>query len=116
MALTASTHKIAQSISGQTFVVYSDGGNVIQATLSLPGTFTYLTASSTGQMDTASILHRLTLNQAVTNPITIADASGTVAIIAAGTLAGTLTYECAVTGPLTVTCGAAPEDLTVVWA
>lgn len=115
MAWTVTTHKIAQSVSGQTFVVYTDATNVIQAVLPLQGAAVHLTGSSSGEFAGSSFLFRIVLNKVAAGAITVADGSGTLAVIAASTPAQSLEYGCVTNGDLTVTC-AGVEDITVVWA
>jgi hypothetical protein len=115
MALTATTHKIAQSVSGTTFTVYTDGTNVVQAVLPLPGTYTNLLASSAGEMAAARVLHRIALNAPAAGAIAIFDGANPIATIALGTVPCSLEYGCAVSTGINVTCVGA-EDLTVIWS
>lgn len=113
MAWTTTTHKIAQSVSGQTFVVYTDATNVIQAVLPLQGTFTNLL--TTGTISGSSFLFRIVLNQPATGTITVTGGGSALAIIAAGTPAQSFEYGCVTGGDLVITCTSA-ENITVVWA
>lgn len=119
MAYTAGTHKIAQSVSGTLFKTFYDGSSPaehVQLVFLSPGTFINLTTSTSGELDAAIILHRITLNQTTTGSITVQDASGTdtIAVIPSGTAPCTLTYECSVPG-IMITCTAA-ENFTVIWS
>lgn len=115
MALTPTSHKVAQSVSGTVFGAFTDGTYTFQAVVLRPATYTNLTGSSSGEFAGSTVLHRITINQTTSGTIAVTENSTAVASFATGTPPGTYEYGCATVGDIVITCSST-EDITVIWS